>query len=63
MRVLERTGFGRGLIEKSLQGVGGKSTLRFDPAGVSCRIEVPLPHPKTFTTAEGLTARLLPPSC
>lgn len=42
VHVPERTGFGRGLIENSLQGVGGRSTLQFDPAGVSCRLEVPL---------------------
>jgi two-component sensor histidine kinase len=44
VQVPERRGFGRGLIENSLQGVGGKSMLRFDPAGVRCRIEVPLPR-------------------
>ena len=43
VQVPGRTGFGRGLIEKSLRGVGGTSILRFDPAGVVCRIEVPLP--------------------
>jgi two-component sensor histidine kinase len=43
VQVPGRTGFGRGLIEKSLRGVGGTSTLRFDPTGVLCRLEVSLP--------------------
>jgi two-component sensor histidine kinase len=48
VQVPGRTGFGRGLIEKSLRGVGGTSTLRFDPAGVVCCIEVPLPAAQGF---------------
>jgi len=43
VQVPERTGFGRRLIEKSLRGVGGTSTLRFDPEGVVCSLELPLP--------------------
>ncbi|MBV8864840.1 MAG: hypothetical protein JO210_05510, partial [Acidobacteriaceae bacterium] len=41
VQVPERTGFGRRLIEKSLRGVGGTSTLRFDPEGVVCSLELP----------------------
>ena len=48
-----RTGFGRGLIEKSLRGVGGTSTLRFESGGVVCRIEVPLPSAQGIRNGGG----------
>jgi two-component system CheB/CheR fusion protein len=40
-----RTGLGRRLIAEMLQyEFGAKVTLSFDPAGVQCRIEMPLTH-------------------
>jgi PAS domain S-box-containing protein len=53
VRVPERTGFGRGLIENSLRGVGGKTNLRFDSAGLSCRIELPLASTRKVPNAVG----------
>jgi two-component sensor histidine kinase len=39
-----RRGFGSRLLERSLQGeIGGEAALRFDPAGLRCRISLPLP--------------------
>jgi two-component sensor histidine kinase len=41
----ERRSFGTGLIERSLDGLGGKADLAFAPAGVVCRITLPRePH-------------------
>lgn len=41
----ERTGFGTALIGRSLQGVGGTTDLRFEPAGLECSITLPLGRP------------------
>jgi two-component sensor histidine kinase len=38
----ERKGFGSFLIERALQGGGGKSTLEFNPNGLVCMLEVGL---------------------
>jgi PAS domain S-box-containing protein len=38
----ERKGFGSFLIERALQGGGGKSTLEFNPNGLICTLEVGL---------------------
>jgi two-component sensor histidine kinase len=44
-RVFEpvRRGFGRRLIEEGLHSFGGNVECGFDPAGLRCKIEVPLP--------------------
>ena len=38
----ERNGFGMRLLENLLSGDGGKVTLDFQPAGLSCRITLPV---------------------
>jgi two-component sensor histidine kinase/PAS domain-containing protein len=39
-----RQGFGMRLLENLLSAEGGKVTLKFQPAGVTCRIQLPLNH-------------------
>jgi PAS domain S-box-containing protein len=43
----DRSGFGKALIEQGLKGVGGRSELRFEPGGVSCRVLLPLTTPES----------------
>lgn len=38
----DKTGFGTTLIAHSLAGVGGKTTLEFNPEGLRCHIQLPL---------------------
>jgi PAS domain S-box-containing protein len=44
----KRQGFGSRLIERSLRGeLGGRTELSFHPAGLTCRMEIPLQSPPT----------------
>jgi PAS domain S-box-containing protein len=46
-----RRGFGSRLIEYAVKSdLGGAATLKFDPAGVSCDIEMPVSDPESHTT-------------
>lgn len=39
-----RQGFGSTLIEKGLKAYGGKTTIQYNPEGLSCEIRLPLPE-------------------